>query len=197
MIDYTLEAGKQYQLEYRDYQLKIKNMKIFTTTFIFALTLISQISAIPFIRIRRSDEFVQRFEKLGDLSKRLIPQTETVVKATLPKIPKSNIYNKYRIDLLGYLNSVNLYHSKRGRCYEKSFDLIGKYAELMERYEKRNATPEAKIVQSLLKESGSEALNRDLEAWIDAYEKSNFDVESENLNSSDTKKVMTLLAEMC
>lgn len=67
----------------------------------------------------------------------------------------------------------------------------------MERYEKPNATEEARMVQALLKESGSDGLVRELDEWIDAYDKSNFDVESENLTSADTRKIMALLQETC
>lgn len=134
---------------------------------------------------------------MGNLSKRLIPRTEAVIRATIPKIPKTNVYNKYRQDLQGYLNHVNQYKTKRGKCYQKSFDLIGKYAEIMERYEKPNPTEEARRVQTLLKESGSDGLVRELDEWIDAYDKSNFDVESENLTSADTRKIMALLQETC
>ncbi|XP_013104032.2 uncharacterized protein LOC106084701 [Stomoxys calcitrans] len=171
-------------------------MKFLVALTIFALFEINPSDSSP-ARYRRSDQFVQRFEKLGTLSKRLIPQTEAVIKLAINKIPTTNAYTKYRQDLQSYLSSVNHYHTKRGGCYEKSFNLIGQYASLMERYEKPNALLEAKRVKALLKESGSDNLSRDLDEWIDAYEKSNFDVESENLSSSDTKKVMALLQEVC
>ncbi|XP_005183002.2 uncharacterized protein LOC101901361 [Musca domestica] len=171
-------------------------MKVLIVLFAIAVA-IQASQASPPNRAKRSDQFVQRFEKMGSLAKNLIPRTEVVILNTIQKIPKTNSYNKYRQDLQSYVNYLNQYKTKRGKCYEKSFDLIGKYAETMERYDKPNATEEARRVRSLLKECGSETLTRDLDEWIDAYEKSNFDVESQKLTSEDTRKIMTLLQEVC
>ncbi|XP_073819789.1 uncharacterized protein [Musca autumnalis] len=171
-------------------------MKIAIAIIIVSVVIqVSQTS--PLDRPKRSEQFVRRFERMGTLAKSLIPRTEVVIRNTIQKIPKANSYNKYRQDLQSYMNYVHQYNTKRGKCYEKSFDLIGKYAEIMERYDKQNATEEARKVRALLKECGSENLSRDVDEWIDAYEKSNFDVESQKLTSEDTRKIMTLLQEMC
>lgn len=142
---------------------------------------------------QRSSQSVNDIIEKAILGKRLVPLTEAVAKATVPKIPKRKVYKKYRRQLRTYLREVDEYNSRRGGCYAKTFDLLGKFAIILERYTAANAPPEARDMENLWKQSGGNEIASD---WS-RYKALNYSASFQNMNADDIRLLTPHLQEIC
>ncbi|XP_073819790.1 uncharacterized protein [Musca autumnalis] len=161
-------------------------------TLILFVTILAQVAHATG-KHKRSPQTVRDIIDKAALGRRLVPITETVVKATIPKIPKRRPYKKYRKELKSYLNDVKEYKTVRGGCYAKTFDLLEKFAKILQKYEEADAPSEAKEMQNLMQQSGGNDMS---ENWS-RYRSLHFGNTYNNMSAEDIRELTPHLQEIC
>uniref|UniRef100_T1PFR4 Uncharacterized protein n=1 Tax=Musca domestica TaxID=7370 RepID=T1PFR4_MUSDO len=144
-------------------------------------------------RQKRSSQTVQDIIEKATLGRLLVPISETVVKATIPKIPKRRPYRKYRKELKAYLNDVKEYKTVRGGCYAKTFDLLEKFGKILEKFQEADAPQEAQDIQTLIQQSGGNDMSVH---WL-RYKALHFGNTYDNMSVEDIKELTPHLQEIC
>ncbi|XP_013099193.1 uncharacterized protein LOC106081636 [Stomoxys calcitrans] len=134
--------------------------------FLLSIALMSKVSlAGVFGRFRR-DVTQEGLDSTLELFKRLSAATGPLVTSVLDQVPKTDAFAPYRKELEEYLEAFNEYKTKKGLCFQKSTELLEKFSNLVEKYEKEDAPTEAKKVDELFNSYNSEKLESEIEEYV-------------------------------
>ncbi|XP_059223473.1 uncharacterized protein LOC106081640 [Stomoxys calcitrans] len=158
---------------------------------VLSTAMLCQVSLAGVLERFRRDTAADGLESTLALMKRLAGVTGPLVTSVLKEVPKSDNYAPYRQELQEYLEGFNEYKEKKGLCFQKSSDLLEKFAGIVEKYEKEDAPEEAKKIDELFNSYNSEELEKE----IDEYVKKMDAMSDQNSNEIDEATVGFQLLE--
>ncbi|XP_073843610.1 uncharacterized protein [Musca autumnalis] len=133
---------------------------------ILSLAALSQISSAAVIRRFKRESFAEGFEFTVDFIKHIADATGQMTKSVLKDVPKTDAYKMYREELEAYMAAYEEYTTKKGMCFEKSMNLLEKFMELTDKYEKKDAPMEAKKIDELFNSYDNEKLEKEIEEFV-------------------------------
>uniref|UniRef100_A0A1I8Q271 Uncharacterized protein n=1 Tax=Stomoxys calcitrans TaxID=35570 RepID=A0A1I8Q271_STOCA len=133
---------------------------------VLSTAMLCQVSLAGVLERFRRDTAADGLESTLALMKRLAGVTGPLVTSVLKEVPKSDNYAPYRQELQEYLEGFNEYKEKKGLCFQKSSDLLEKFAGIVEKYEKEDAPEEAKKIDELFNSYNSEELEKEIDEYV-------------------------------
>lgn len=118
-----------------------------------------------------------------------------MVKSVRKQMPQTEVYSTYKEELEEYISAYEEFKNEEGVCYYKSIDLLEKFVELTDKYEKEDATPEAKQLHELFKSYDSKKLEKEIEKFYERVGAMEMDKSDEN--ELDRSRIFSKMSEIC
>ncbi|XP_005190112.2 uncharacterized protein LOC101900693 [Musca domestica] len=169
------------------------NMKFFLL--VLSLAALSQVSLAGVLGRVKRETTAEGLEFTFNFLKHLAEATGPLVESVLKQMPHTEAYSPYKEELDKYMTSYEEYKTKKGMCFQKSMNLLEKFIELTDKYEKEDAPAEAKKIDELFNSYDNQKLEKEIEQFVEKMEAMEKDKSEED--ELDGLRVVAKMLEVC